>query len=89
MVEETDWLPVEEQVAPVMLPEPLEEELLLDDEEVDDELLEDELLEDELDELLDDELEVEPAYEHQAEVTPEKAPPKLELEQATLPVKVP
>ena len=73
MVEEMAWLPVEEQVAPVMPPlveppdEELEldedEELLLDDEELDDEDEDEELLE------LDDE--VEPAYEHHAELTPE------------------
>jgi hypothetical protein len=62
-------------------------ELLLDELELDEELLL------ELDEELLLEL-VEPpvvvgAYEHQADVTPEYAPPKFELEQATLLVKVP
>jgi hypothetical protein len=72
---------------------PLVEELLLEDDELEELELEDEL---ELlldDELLDEELLLEllvvGAYEHQADVTPEKAPPKFELEQATPLLKVP
>lgn len=85
MVEDMDWLPVEEQVAPVipplLLPVPDE---LLDDEEL--ELDEEEELLELDEELLDDE--VEPAYEHHAE--PGKLLlGKLLLEQATLLVKVP
>jgi hypothetical protein len=84
--------PLPPLVDELLLEEDELEELLLEELELEDELFDDELLEDEL-ELLDDEL-LEPqvvvgAYEHQAEVTPEKAPPKFELEQATLPVKVP
>jgi len=88
MVASTVTLPVDVQVAP----RPPELEVVEDDElldELDDELVED----DELDELLDDdELElvvVVGAYEHHAEVTPEYAPPKFELEHATPLVNVP
>jgi hypothetical protein len=61
---------------------------------LEDELLEELLLEEELLVVLpDDEVVLPPlvvgAYEHHADVTPEKAPPKFELEQATLLVKVP
>jgi hypothetical protein len=85
MVASTVTLPDEVQDAP----RPPELEVVDEDElellELDDEL--------ELDELLDDdELELElvdGAYEHHAEVTPENAPPKFELEQATLLVNVP
>jgi hypothetical protein len=86
IVLDTDTLPVEvvqdEPRPPLVLVVELELELELE--------LEDELVE------LDEELLllVEPpvvvgAYEHHADVTPEKAPPKFELEQATLLVKVP
>jgi hypothetical protein len=83
---DTDTLPAELVQDEPRPPVVLEDELLLEDELV---LL---LLEDEL--LLEVELVVEPplvvgAYEHQADVTPENAPPKFELEQATLLVKVP
>ena len=84
------WLPLDVQVAPrpdELLP-PLDE---LDDDELElDELLDDDELEleDELLEL-DELLVVVGAYEHQADVTPEYAPPKFELEQATPLVKVP
>ena len=88
---DTDTLPAElvqdEPRPPLVLvvleDELLEDELLLDELELDEELL----LEDEL--LVEVPPEVVGAYEHQAEVTPEKAPPKFELEQATLLVKVP
>jgi len=59
-----------------------EDELELDEDEDDDEE-DEELEEDEL------ELVVVGAYEHHAEVTPENAPPKFELEHATLLVNVP
>ena len=54
MVAEIDWLPEELQVAPVMLPLPLLEELLLD------ELLLEEVLLDELELLL-----LEPVFEYE------------------------
>jgi hypothetical protein len=91
---DTDTLPVEVvQVVPrpplvlVVLEELLEEELL----ELEELLLEEELLEldEELLELLVEPPVVVGAYEHHAEVTPEYAPPKFELEQATPLVKVP
>jgi hypothetical protein len=82
IVLDTDTLPVElVQVEPLPVP-PLVEVVLL---ELDDEL--ELLLEEEL--LLVEPLVVVGAYEHQADVTPEYAPPKFELEQATLLVKVP
>ena len=78
-------LQVEVQVAP----RPPELEVVEDELELD-ELLDEEL---ELEDELDDELEllvvVVGAYEHHAEVTPENAPPKFELEHATLLVNVP
>jgi hypothetical protein len=89
-----ELLEVELDELELLLDEVELDELLLEDEleELDDELLEDEL--DELELLLEeDELLELPvvvgAYEHQAEVIPEYAPPKFELEQATLLVKVP
>jgi hypothetical protein len=74
-----------------LLEEELDAPLVLDEEleELDDVLLEDEELDEELEELLELPVVVVGAYEHQAEVTPAKAPPKFELEQATLLVKVP
>jgi hypothetical protein len=87
-----ETLPVDEQVAPRPLLEPVpdDDELELDDDDDEEELEVDELELDELlDDVLDDELVVVGAYEHHAEVTPENAPPKFELLQATLLVKVP
>ncbi len=88
---------LDELVEPVVELELLELLLELDVLLLEDVLLEElelllELLDDEL-ELLEEEL-LEPplvvgAYEHQADVTPAKAPPKFELEHATLLVKVP
>jgi hypothetical protein len=94
IVLDTDTLPAEvvhDEPRPPLVVVVLEEDELLEDEEL--ELLDDELLELELLELDEELLLVEPvvvgAYEHQAEVTPEYAPPKFELEQATPLVKVP
>jgi hypothetical protein len=82
----SETLPADEQVEPrpPVLP-PLDE---LDDELDELELEDDELDDDEL-ELEDELLVVVGAYEHQADVTPEYAPPKFELEHATELVKVP